>query len=617
MFHGIFFRKNNLLSNIHEDIIDGSNKILNVNPENKVIKTVCDYDSGYWLAQAIEKNSKESICSYKDFTIVGWIKLYNREELISKLEINPIPNISDAELILYIYEKYANETPEHLHGDYSFAIFNNTNKELFCVRDHMGTRPFYYYLDDNVFIFSSSQVIFNYLDILNISASEEWICRVLAGGTNMNFEKTAYNEVFKIPPAHYLSISKEDFLKKKYFEFSTKKINLSSENEYFQIYEEKVKKAILERFINNNHNIGSEISGGIDSSTVTSYIAKYFDQPINNLFTYGFTRLDQEPEYALLVNQFYNLPNAFICSGNSNIKNKNPLDILGAPVEHGNATGHEIFYLNASKDGVRSLFSGFGGDEFVTSIHGDLVRFEFLKDKRYKDLFKTFGGNIITKPLRILKFLVQNNAKRGKKSFRMLNAFKSRWPHFLVKEDFIKRHNLKQRYFEVGNFDNGFLDFDKFTLEKRWVSFVPTRMDNCSSIASAYGIDYYWPLLDVRLIQFFLSTPNTLKIHKGFGRYLHRKSVEDIVPKKIIWKKSKYMGEPFLDKRNNEPDMELDNKLHPDLVNIINIEKLHSQLEKLKTLDNANKEIKMTIERNISNIKNIDEWLKYFNLRIK
>ncbi|APC96939.1 asparagine synthase-related protein [Francisella frigiditurris] len=617
MFHGIFFRTNNLLGDIQEDIIDGSNKILNTNPENKTITTLYDYESGYWLSQAIEKNSRELIYSYKNFTIVGWIKLYNREELITKLEISPPLNTSDAELILYTYEKYVDDTPEHLHGDYSFAIFDNNNKKLLCVRDHMGTRPFYYYLDDNVFIFSSSQVIFNYLDILNISASEEWICRVLDGGTNMNFEKTAYNEVFKIPPAHYLNISKENFLKKKYFEFSTKKINLNANDDYFKIYEEKVKKAILERFINSNHNIGSEISGGIDSSTVTSYIAKYFDQPINNLFTYGFTRLDQEPEYALLVNQFYKLPNAFICSGNSNIKNKNPLDILGAPVEHGNATGHEIFYLNASGDGVRSLFSGFGGDEFVTSIHGDLVKFELLKDRRYKDLFKTFGGNIITKPLRILKFLVQNNAKRGKKSFGMLNAFKSRWPYFLVKDDFIEKHDLKQRYFEVGSFDNGFSSFDKFTLEKRWVSFVPTRMDNCSLMAAAYGIDYYWPLLDVHLIQFFLSTPNTLKIHKGFGRYLHRKSVEDTVPKKIIWKKSKYMGEPFLDKRNNEADIEFDNNLHPDLINIINIEKLHSQLEKLKTLDNAKKEIKMTISRNISNIKNIDEWLKYFNLRIK
>lgn len=320
-----------------------------------------------------------------------------------------------------------------------------------------------------IFCFSSSQVLFNLLDIIDISASQEWICRLIAGGTNMNFKKTAYNEIFKIPPAHFLEISNHHSQIQKYFEFSTEKIIFNNDSQYFEEYENKVKKAIIERFINSKHPIGSEISGGVDSSTVTAYIANYFDQPISNFYTYGFTKLEQEPEYALLVNQIYGLPNAFICSGNSYDENncKNPLDILGAPVEHGNATFHEIFYKNASQNGIRSLFSGFGGDEFVTSIHGDLVAFELLAKKDYIGICKHFGGNIITKPLRILRFLVKNNIKRGKKSFNMLNAFKQRWPYFCVKGEFIKKYHLKDRYFEVANFDNGYTNLDKFTLEKK------------------------------------------------------------------------------------------------------------------------------------------------------
>ncbi|APC91705.1 asparagine synthase [Francisella opportunistica] len=616
MFHGIFFRKDSKLDKIPQQIIDGSNQKLNIDPQRKIIKTI--YDKNYWFAQAVEKGPHKSIYSQKNIIIVGWIKLYNQVEILSQLKLHS-NKVSDEELIAGLYEKYGSSLTKYLHGDYSFVVFDTFNNQALCVRDHMGTRPFYYYLDEKIFVFSTSQVLFNMLDIINISASQEWICRLLAGSTNMNFKKTAYNEIFKIPPAHFLEISRDSYQKQKYFEFSIEKIFLNDDSQYFEEYEKKVKKAITERFINSKHPIGSEISGGIDSSTVTAYIAKYFDQPICNLYTYGFTHLDQEPEYALLVNQVYGLPNAFICSGNSYDENscKNPLDILGAPVEHGNATFHEIFYKNASENGVKSLFSGFGGDEFVTSIHGDLVAFELLANKDYRGICKHFGGNIITKTLRILRFLVKNNIKRGKKSFKMLNAFKSRWPYFCVKDEFVKKYHLKDRYFEVGNFDNGYTNLDKFTLEKRWVSFVPTRMDNCSLMAATYGIDYFWPLLDVRLIQSFLSMPNTLKFHNGYGRYLHRKAVEKIVPKKIIWKKSKYMGEPFSSKTSIKSKLELDTNLHPQLSELIEIDKLKTQISNYNVSTQTDKNISIVINKNIAAINNINRWLKHFNLTIK
>ncbi|AJI57619.1 asparagine synthase-related protein [Francisella philomiragia] len=616
MFHGVFSRKNNNLAEcISPQIYDGSDNILNIDSQRKVIKTISG--ANYWLAQAVEKQSTEGVYSYSNHIIVGWVKLYNRDEIFVELELESLDNLSDMELIARLYQKYNNELPKYLHGDYSFVIYNMDKNEFLCVRDHMGTRPFYYYLDDDYFVFSTSQVLFNHLgNIIKLSASQEWICRLLVGGTNMSFEKTAYNEIFKVPPAHFLNVDTKKSIKQRYFDFSTQKISYSSIEEYFREYEQRVKKAVLQRFRDSKTPVGSEISGGIDSSTVTSYIAKFFDQPLSNLYTYGFARLDQAPEYILLVNQAYHIPNAFICSGNDP-HHKNPLEILGSPIEHGNATAHEIFYRDASNNGVRSLFSGFGGDEFVTSIHGDLVYFELLKERRYIELFKIFGGNFITKPLRFLRFVIKNNPKRGKKSLRMLEAFRSRWSYFVVKQEYIKKHKLESRYLNLGKFDDGYTSMDKFTLEKRWVSFVPTRTENCSLVAAAYGIDYFWPLLDYRLIQFFLSVPNTLKIGKGFGRYLHRKSVEKVVPSKIIWKKSKYMGEPFSRKINVDHKLVLDQDLHPQLQQLIDIKKLSEQVDKFKELKKGNYEKEITLMRNVVDVNSVNEWLKHFNLDIK
>lgn len=65
------------------------------------------------------------------------------------------------------------------------------------------------------------------------------------------------------------------------------------------------------------------------------------------------------------------------------------------------------------------------------------------------------------------------------KSFNMLNAFKQRWPYFCVKDELVEKYRLKDRYFEVANFDNGYTNLDKFTLEKDGLALyqhVPTTV---------------------------------------------------------------------------------------------------------------------------------------------
>lgn len=59
MFHGIFFRKNSNLDKIPQQIVDGTNPKLNIDPQRKIIKTI--YDKNYWFAQALEKDSNKSI----------------------------------------------------------------------------------------------------------------------------------------------------------------------------------------------------------------------------------------------------------------------------------------------------------------------------------------------------------------------------------------------------------------------------------------------------------------------------------------------------------------------------------------------------------------------------
>src|SRR5262249_21169187 len=80
-------------------------------------------------------------------------RLDNRVELISALGVSA--NSSDGELILAAYRKWGEACPEHLLGDFAFAIWDARDQSLFCARDHFGVRPFYYYLSQSIFVFAT------------------------------------------------------------------------------------------------------------------------------------------------------------------------------------------------------------------------------------------------------------------------------------------------------------------------------------------------------------------------------------------------------------------------------------------------------------------------------
>src|SRR5690606_33756402 len=65
--------------------------------------------------------------------------------------------IPDSTLILKAYEKYGETCLEHLIGDFAFAIWDEQHQKLFCARDHMGVKPFFYYHDENFFAFASEK----------------------------------------------------------------------------------------------------------------------------------------------------------------------------------------------------------------------------------------------------------------------------------------------------------------------------------------------------------------------------------------------------------------------------------------------------------------------------
>src|SRR4028118_649697 len=92
-----------------------------------------------------------------NLVITADARIDNRDELIEVLGLtdHPAEKITDSQLILAAYERWGDRCPEYLLGDFAFAIWDRRQQQLFCARDHMGVKPFYYYHSDRLLVFAS------------------------------------------------------------------------------------------------------------------------------------------------------------------------------------------------------------------------------------------------------------------------------------------------------------------------------------------------------------------------------------------------------------------------------------------------------------------------------
>ena len=554
-------------------------------------------------------------------SLASWARIDNRDELAEELGLSrlEIDKSSDSEVVLNAYLKWDEDCVCHLVGDFVFALYDGRKQKVFCGRDHLGVRPFYYHLSRDRFVCATTLSCLIDLEGVPGEIDDRWMVDYLAR-MSMSFERTPYRGIGKLPPAHSLSVSATTQQLRQYFHLSAEPpLKWKDPREVLEVYKEKLDTAIACR-VQTEYPLGAELSGGIDSSTVTAVAAGHFSRHPSRFHAFSFAFLELEPQYILSVTKALGLSNTHFFTDSENASeelSRRSLKILGYPVEHGNATFHEPFYRLAEELGIRTLLSGFGGDEFATTIHGYLVPLQLMLQHRYKELYhQMLTGNDLTRLLRLIKLgwkqIKTRNFTRPEYNPRFFEATRQRWVDRVVREEWVERFRLKERFFDEAKFDAGYTDLKKFTLEKRWMPFIPTRMENCTLLAAARKIEYRWPLLDVRLVRLFLSLPSELHYHRGMGRYLHRRAIAGVVPDLVAWKPGKDMGNPVAGDCGGtiSPRFSVDG-LHPRLLDLVDVEKLRKQSEEAARTEGTGPDVRGLCRRmNVTAVLHLDAWLK-------
>ena len=205
-----------------------------------------------------------------NYIIVFSGELYNKDELITELGRKMD---SDAEVVLESYLMWGYESFNKLNGAFAFGVYNIQDEELILVRDHFGIKPLYYYSYENGIVFGSYLKVLLENNLVEPIITEEGLLQIFMLGPQKMLGSGVFKGVKEIFPGQYVVITKDGCSSKMYYRLMAKEHTenlIETENKIKELLDDSVKRRI-------EPNMGTMLSGGLDSSVISSLASEYVD----------------------------------------------------------------------------------------------------------------------------------------------------------------------------------------------------------------------------------------------------------------------------------------------------------------------------------------------------
>ncbi|MBN1181840.1 MAG: hypothetical protein JXB49_06105 [Bacteroidales bacterium] len=487
--------------------------------------------------------------------IVADARIDYRSELIKQLGLNVCNSheLPDGRLLLLSYQRWGDECVKYLYGDFAFIIWDRSKRRLFCARDHFGCRPLYYISNMDYLAIATNLKAFNALPNFVYQINDQFIldaiCSIIP-----NEQVQSYLGINRLQPAHVLTYSPKGHVQlNRYWD-------LRIQEKFSRISEKEAEIKLKDLFINAIRErsrsispIGLELSGGLDSSSIASCINMVID-PKTPIYALSHTLdMDQhvrsvaykeEYRYGSKVVVGNQIREHFLVDGKigegSYSAIINYLIIMMRPAIQSFALMSDLLYAHAKEFKIKVLFSGFGGDEGITYQGGGLLE-ELMQKKdidKLKEILKIRirknGGNYFRQFIILyLKRWVPGLMQLLRRDWR-----RSRFQIFAINKGLGNRFRMRRRYFAKVQIPSD-PDVRKRQYKRVMHPHIADRLENSYFIAKTKGVEYRYPFLDVKLIEFFYSIPSEYKYKNGTGRYLFRMAMKGILPEEIRLREDK------------------------------------------------------------------------------
>lgn len=495
-------------------------------------------------------------------------RIDNRDEMLRQLSFGqkPATEISDSEIILRAYEKWGQECPRHLVGDFVFAIWDKSHRKLFCARDTLGLKHFYYYYrPGRLFALASEIKALLEIDEVPKEINEAHLADYLILKSEDRVS-TFYKGIERLPLNHSLTVTSERIQTRQCWSPDLKEIRLKRDSDYHEAFLEKFSQAVNCR-LRSAYPVGAMLSGGLDSSAVVCVADKTLRaQGRGPLSTYSAVfptlakedpRVDESSFMRSVIEQ------TGVNAHFVNVDDASPLQNMDKIVWH---TDHPVGYLNVymdsqifkkcQADGIRTLLTGHDGDTTVTygyqefeqlARRGRVVR--MMREARAMNInmpsrghtFKRLAWHQGVKPA-IPSALV--SAWRVARFWKNSIIDDTAVPHPLhlssVNPNFRSRERLIERMEALWeeNYPS-----EVSPAEHHWNSLTTGLFSNMheqvEKLSAAYGVEPRHPFFDRRLIEFCVALPPGQRIYKGWTRSIFRFAMEGILPPDVQWRVDK------------------------------------------------------------------------------
>lgn len=490
-----------------------------------------------------------------DIVLTADARIDNRDELYSLLGMDKQQwqHEADSWLILKAYQKWGNQCAAYLQGEFVFAVWNKADQQLFLAADQVGFKPVFYYNGPDQFIFCSeikgvvaAKTSANYFN-------EEHLI-------NYHFRQSdpaqTYNkEVFALCGGNTLTLQDNSVEIKKYWTLQNRgRYNFTSDDEWINCMRHLMYKAIEKR-LNPDAPVGVTLSGGLDSGSVACILSDLLVKKNKPLYAFssvlpvnhGGVEKD-ERQYIELVNK--RCPN--IIQTYVEAPGVGPFDNLEPAFEKDENIPNGFFYMDnailaaAQQKNIRSLFTGFGGD-FWVSWKGHSIIYSLVQQGEYQTawrLLKQVSANNNTHVLKLIKsdYLTQTKLWQHLRKFKPTGAIN--WQQqTAMNPGFVKQYSAQLNFIH---------DMDQRTaIQEQVANGKISRLCGMFNNRDAwYNMASCDPMFDKDLMEFLIEVPLHLFNKNGWRRGLIRYAMEGILPPEIQWRRDKLPYNPDFAQRS-------------------------------------------------------------------
>lgn len=478
-----------------------------------------------------------------NFWIIFNGELYNYKEIRHELEGlgHQFLSDSDTEVILNAYKEWGKNALDKFNGMFAFAILDTIKNTVFIARDRIGIKPLYFYKNETNFIFGSSvqSIIKSKLYQPEINWESLWQNFRFTTAQRPN---TVFQDILALEPAHHFTINlnNNSFKKERYWEIPTQTQDFSlTEKQSKNLIEENLYKAVNYRLIS-DVNVGSYMSGGIDSSLISVIASK--SKPDVKILTLGFENLKgfDEVEYAKETAKLHQL-NHIIEHANAKEAYK---DIEQAVIAY--EEPYHVIAVNlmlakmAKKNKTTVVLSGLGGDELFGGydVYKKIPLWEKLsKNKKLVSILPNVHQKIIKG-----KKIADCNTLGEYYSHYYTNFYDNEIENLFLDKKYNTNSTLENLYASNKNFTDTFEAMSFYNL----TSYIGNhQMRALDATTMAHSIEGRFPLLDHNFIEASFKIPTKYKIKNNTQKYLLKEIAKKHLSKKVMEMPKKGLSTPL------------------------------------------------------------------------